>query len=389
MSNSRQRSIFLTILPLLIASLPTCLYAFKDFSDDLAEIARRHKIPGIASIAVTDSGITASGVAGMRKNGGREKITLDDKFHIGSNTKAMTATLCAMLVEDGKLHWDTTIGDVSPTLKRKMLPQFHAITLERLLTHRTGIRTEVLGDPQAMQRLDTFQERFPSPPMTARQRCAEFLVSQSPATTQDGFIYSNGNYVLLSHMIEQALGVAFEQAMRDRLFKPLNMKSAGFGAPENEAQNGQPLGHTDDGQPIESNSKEADNPQIYAGSGTVHCSLIDWAKFVQFHLTKGKSHPELVHSQAISLLHMPKKSKTNPEEFATIAPGSLGYAMGWFVFPDGTLTHSGTNLRWYSQAVIIPKHNIALLVACNQGGDGAAKACLETIQFHIRAQIGR
>ncbi len=40
------------------------------------------------------------------------KVTLDDRFHIGSDTKAMTATLAGMLVEEGKLRWDSTIGEV-------------------------------------------------------------------------------------------------------------------------------------------------------------------------------------------------------------------------------------------------------------------------------------
>ena len=66
-------------------------------------------------------------------------MTTNDVFHIGSDTKSMTATLTAMLIEEGKLRWDTTIADVFPELKGKMDKQYEAVTVEQLLTHRGGV----------------------------------------------------------------------------------------------------------------------------------------------------------------------------------------------------------------------------------------------------------
>lgn len=40
------------------------------------------------------------------------RVTIDDRFHLGSDTKAMTATLAGILVDDGKLRWTSTIGEV-------------------------------------------------------------------------------------------------------------------------------------------------------------------------------------------------------------------------------------------------------------------------------------
>src|SRR5208282_3291668 len=67
-----------------------------------------------------------------------ERITLDDRFHLGSCTKAMTATLVAMLVEEGKLNWTTTLGEVFADTVKPMHPAWEKVTLRQVLAHRSG-----------------------------------------------------------------------------------------------------------------------------------------------------------------------------------------------------------------------------------------------------------
>lgn len=67
---------------------------------------------GMGAAVLRGERIIAQGIAGVRKRGSAERITLDDRFHLGSCTKAMTATLVAMLVEEGRLNWTTTLGEL-------------------------------------------------------------------------------------------------------------------------------------------------------------------------------------------------------------------------------------------------------------------------------------
>jgi CubicO group peptidase (beta-lactamase class C family) len=67
---------------------------------------------GMAAAVLRGERIIAQGVAGVRKRGTADRITLDDRFHLGSAAKAMTATLVAMLVEEGKLNWTTPLGEL-------------------------------------------------------------------------------------------------------------------------------------------------------------------------------------------------------------------------------------------------------------------------------------
>jgi CubicO group peptidase (beta-lactamase class C family) len=62
-----------------------------------------------------------------------KQITLDDQLHLGSCTKAMTATLDAMLVEEGKLNWTTTLGELLGDIVKDMHPVWKNVTLQQVI----------------------------------------------------------------------------------------------------------------------------------------------------------------------------------------------------------------------------------------------------------------
>src|SRR3954469_12769597 len=100
--------------------------------------------------------------------------------------------------------------------------------------------------------------------------------------------------------------------MREKLFRPLGMTTAGFSAPGTRAKNDQPRGHKPDGTPVEP-GPAADNPFAIGPAGTVHCSIGDWAKFAAATLPSAKT--KLVNPEPLKPLHPP-------------APGDPPYAMG-------------------------------------------------------------
>ena len=77
-------------------------------------IRKKHDLPALAVVVVKDGQICDRAAVGVRKWGDPTPVTTNDAFHIGSCTKSMTATLTAILLDEGKLRWDTTIaGGVS------------------------------------------------------------------------------------------------------------------------------------------------------------------------------------------------------------------------------------------------------------------------------------
>lgn len=290
----------------------------------------------------------------------------------------MTATLIAMLVEEGKLAWNTTVAETFPEFRDTMQPDFRSVTLKQLLSHHGGFpeHSWPLGK--------TFQEihALPGDARLQRHAYAALALSDKPAATPGTkFIYSNMGYAIAGAMAEKVTGTAWEELLRRRLFRPLKMQSAGFGTPGSAEKIDQPWPHYLSGSSHVAvpPGPHSDNPPAIGPAGAVHCSLEDWAQFVSAHLLGERGTGVLLKPQTYRLLHT--------------VPFGGGYALGWLVtqrsWADGpALSHAGSNTQNFADVWIAPRKNFAVLVATNQGGDEAARACDETASTLIEAFLG-
>src|SRR5947209_834748 len=169
--------------------------------DDLSPMLEqtRGDTPAMVAAVISSDATLAIGAAGVRVRGRPEKVTVDDQFHLGSDTKAMTATLCGLLVEEGKLRWDSTIGDVFPDLKAKMKPGWADVTLQQLLTHHGGVEGDSTKHDWWAKawapRLD---------PVAGRQMMLADIITREPeAPSGTKYIYSNAGYAIAGHMAER------------------------------------------------------------------------------------------------------------------------------------------------------------------------------------------
>ena len=341
-----------------------------DVSPVLSAIIKQHDLSGMVAAVVEGDRVVATGAAGVRKRGGRDKVTLADRFHIGSCTKTMTATLCAMLVEEGKLKWDASPARVLAADVKPIDPGWRAATLEQLLQNRGGAPGDI--DPALWATL------WVPKGTSARRMLAQGILSKPPAAEPGtSYAYSNAGYAIAGYMAERAAGRAWEDLMREKLFKPLGMTSPGFGAPAGATA---PRGHSVDGKPKEPTSAASDNPPAIGPAGTVHCTVGDWAKFVSLHLAGARGQGKLLKNETFQKLHK--------------APDGGEYALGWVVVPSPmgegkALMHAGSNRLWFAVTWVLPKQNLAVLVMCNQGEPGApaAKACDEAVGKLVRANV--
>ena len=109
----------LTIL-IFLAFAPVALHAASPTNStpdqSMDAIRKKYDLPALAVVVVKDGRICERDAVGVRKYGDPTPVTTNDLFHIGSCTKSMTATLAAILIEEGKLRWNTTIAEVFPEL---------------------------------------------------------------------------------------------------------------------------------------------------------------------------------------------------------------------------------------------------------------------------------
>ncbi len=182
---------------------------------------------------------------GVRKLGDSTQATLQDRWYLGSCTKAMTATLIAALVERGAMKWETTIEAALPDLAADIRTEYRSVTVEQLLAHRGGIRHE-LDVPGLWAAL----WKRKGTPTEQRRRMAKTMLAQEPRLPIGEYFYSNFGYGIAGLMAETMTGKSWEQLMRDVVFAPLDMQSAGFGVPWEGEPPTDPWPHVKDGNPV-------------------------------------------------------------------------------------------------------------------------------------------
>ncbi len=317
----------------------------------LEEIRARYGAPALGAASIRDGRLSWLEVVGVRRLGDPTLATPADRFHLGSCGKAMTATLVATFVDEGRLGWDDSLGEAWPELAPLMHPDFRRVTVRQLLAHRAGIDDEALIARYGPS-LDA------SLPLPEQRRWVAERVLSGPARRPGEHAYSNLGYTVVGALLEQIGGASWEELMARRLFEPLGMGACGFGAPGTPGLVDQPWGHREQGGqllPVPPGS-DAD-PAVLAPAGGVHCSLEDWSKFVILHLQGARGEASLVSRASFENMHGPW-------------PGG-SYALGWAVDETSSgpvLSHTGSNERFHAAVVLRPQERRAAMAAANSGG---------------------
>jgi CubicO group peptidase (beta-lactamase class C family) len=335
---------------------------------DLAAVADRHRLdsgaPALAAAVVRSDAIDAATV-GVRRADGSTPVSPGDRFHLGSNTKAITATAAAVLVERGVLAWDSSAAEVLDV---------HAadpsITLERLLRHAAGIRP--LTEDEELDALGL----EPGEPTEERLAAARLLLADPPALEPKTGIerYSNGGYTIAASMLECAAGRPYEEVVEAEVFGPLGFEAA-FGWPAGGGAD-QPWGHFADGD----GSLRPHDPDddyrlgaVLAPAGDVNSAIEPYARFVQAHLRGLRGTSSILSAATFAHLH---------------TPDDEGFALGWGVqeFEGArTSTHSGSAETFYAVVVIQPDRDLAVAVCANAAGASGARGVVELTRELVRS----
>lgn len=334
----------------------------------LEDIRAEFNVPALGGATVTNKGIVVLDVTGKRKHGDPTPVETSDKWHLGSDTKAMTATLLGVLIQKGKaggLSWDSTCADAFPDWASSMKTLKHC-TLRQLMAHRSGITDEASAEQIALaDGTKTTAQR--------RRAFAKLMVERQHSLPGVAFQYANANFILAAAMYEKSTGKSWDDMMKSELFEPLHMSSAGFGAPGNDSNVNQPWGHSDaSGHRVPNKS---DNTPALGPAGTVHASLSDWADFIRLHLD-GSAHSLSLTPSTLKHLHT---------EFPPTAGSPDRYGYGWIMWDDVTgpgLGHDGSNNSWYCSCQVLLGRGVAFLAVTNIGGGEHGKgneACAKVI----------
>lgn len=333
-----------------------------DLQAALADARKDAKLVGAGAAILHKGELVAIAADGKRKKGAPVPVTINDKWHIGSITKSMTATMIATLVERGELRWDMTVPQAFADIAKEIDPGWSEATLAQLVSHRAGAPAN-FGLAAQMYRPDALTKRRDF----RAQEVAKILAEPPVSTPGTAFLYSNIGLTIAGAIAEAATDTPWETLMQRQVFEPLGLDSAGFGPPRGTKPLDQPWGHRNlfvfklAAKPEADNS---DNTPLIGPAGTVHISMPDLLAFAQEHLDAPQAKGKILAKQSAIFLHTPHLQE---------------YAAGWVVYDrpwaGGPLIwHNGSNLAWYALLVLLPEKDLAMVFVSNDGAISEAES---------------
>lgn len=347
--------------------------AVVDLDSQLEVLRTQQQLPALAVVVIQNGRVSAAGATGTRRFGIDAPVTLQDEWHHGSLTKSMTATLAALLVEEGLIDWTTTLGEVFPGKVSSMAAGWSGVTLKHLLSNSGGAPGDLNTDG-----IWTTLWNFNGTPEQGRLLLLDEVTTRplrfSPGA---GYEYSNAGFSLAGLMLETLAGKPWEALMEERLFSLLGMKSGGFGVPATPRHIDHPIGHSGNASnpQIWDPGTSADNPPAIGPSATVHATIIDFARYVQAHLRGARGDGD---------------SPLTQSSWDTLHSRAYGYdyALGWNVLNRSwaggdALHHTGSNTQWFTNVWIAPEVNWACIVCTNFGGNNVFSKVDQVVSWAV------
>jgi methyl acetate hydrolase len=284
-------------------------------------------VPHVVAIAATDKGIVYEGAFGKQSIEGGPEITPDTVFWIASMTKAVTATACMQLVEQGKLQLEQSMGEVLSELKQpkilegfdasgapKLRPATKPITLRHLLTHTAGFVYSIWNAPMAQY------EKVTGTPFIGECKNGSF---QAPIMFEPGERWEYGiNIDWVGKAVEAVSDQSLEVYFREHIFDPLGMPDTGFLiSSAQKARVATMYNRTANGA-LESRAFEMpQRPEFFMGGGALFSTPRNYMAFLQMLLNDGTFNgARVLKPETVALMRQNHIGELNVQTLKTIRP---------------------------------------------------------------------
>lgn len=350
----------------------------------LQEMSEQYNQPAMAAALVYGDSIIAQATVGKIVYEEEHPANDNSRFHIGSTTKSMTAVLVAMLVKQGKLHYDMTLEQALPDMP--MRDEYRGVTIADLLNNKAGIIAFQLTtneDPEVVKKLtEEIPSAYPDPTEQRREVTKLALNLEPIAEPGTKVIYSNVGWPIIGYILEKAAGQSYEALMQERIFEPLGMKTARIGGwPASESEPDQPRGHyVGRGSSGKPTPQRLDDDYVLSAwmnpSGGVHCNIHDYAVYAREHLLGLQGKGKLLGQKEYETLHSIQVTTNLRDMYPHMQQdreASFGYGWGVAKKEQGYLSSAaGSGGTFFAQIYVYPALNFAFVGFTNCGNGGKA-----------------
>ena len=308
---------------------------------------KKHHVPGMAVAVVKDGGVVFARGFGFSDLDAQKKVDARTLFAIGSTTKAFTATLVGMLVDEGKMSWEDPVEQHVPEFVLDVRSDDKAAkaTIRDALSHRTGFtRMGLLWAAGTVPRKDFLAQASKARPL------AEF---------RDKFLYNNVTYAAVGEATARVADTTWEELLRTRILQPLGMKATIVGKDEVAKSKTMAKGYRWDDERKHHDSMPFRPLDEIAPAGAINSHVLDMTRWLRFLLGRGQFERErLIQGETLQATWSSQ---------ITVG-GGVGYGMGWFLehWNGKRVIHHGGNIDGFSSMVaMVPGENLGFVMLSN------------------------
>ena len=299
--------------------------------------------------------------------------TPDTVYRVGSISKLFTAVAVMQLAERGKMDVDKPLKTYLPEFSVKTSFDGGSVTPRNLMTHHSGLSANYLKG---------MWTRNPSP----LSGLPDLIKSERAAYPPDHvFSYSNLGVSLLGAAVQMVAGRDFAEHMEKEVLGPLGMTRSAFST-RLEPSVANSKGYRDE--------KEADDPSLRdVPAGGLNASAVDLSRFMRMILVGGSSGgKEILRPATVEEMLRPQNENV-PLDF------SFRVGLGWMLSGAGDMEiknagpvahHAGGTILFHSQLIILPRHELGVVVLANSDSarEAVDKIATETIKLALEAKTG-
>ncbi|HCI82966.1 MAG TPA: serine hydrolase [Ktedonobacter sp.] len=326
----------------------------QSFDDFVRTTMQEWKLPGLAIAIVKDGNILFSQGFGKRNIAQDLDVTPKTLFAIGSCTKAFTATAMGILVDEGKLDWDTPVRNYLPSFKMHDTVATERMTSRDLLTHRSGLpRHDLAWYNSSRSRKEMFDS-------------LQYLEPTKDFRTF--WQYQNLMYMTAGYLVGEIAGTSWEEFVQQRILTPLGMTTSTYTIAG--------MRQTDDNAlPYKEVKDEVQETHYYeafdavAPAGAINSSVEEMCAWLLLQMNKGKhGNTQIVSEAQLAQIHTPYMVIPDPKRYTELS--YVNYALGWMVYAykgNTVVQHSGGIDGFSALTTFLPDDKLGIVVLTNMG----------------------
>jgi CubicO group peptidase (beta-lactamase class C family) len=350
------------LLPLIIllsfysySQSPTDI-RLKGLDTFVRRILKDFNAPGVTIAVVEKNKVIYAGGFGYRDFEKKLPVTENTLFAIGSCTKAFTAAILGMLVQEGKLDLDKPVREYLPELKFQNEYTNTHVTLRDMMCHRTGLPRHDFS--------------WYGSTASRGELLARVQYQEPTAELREKWQYNNFMFMAQGMVIEKITGKSWEENIKERILKPLGMNNSNTSVIDMEKSTDRSLAYTEEHNKIKLIPYR--NIDAIGPAGSINSSAKDMANWLISWVNNGKFNgkeiiPATYRSQAI-VTQMATGGGAPGSENSDVH--GAGYGFAWFISSyrgHYRVEHGGGIDGFITTTGFYPSDSIGIFVSSNQG----------------------